>query len=115
MEKKTAKQQGSNSSESPIIEGYRIVERLGKGSFGSVYKAEKNGKTYALKMISKSYMKDRPFLRKYIEHETDSMKSINCVNCVRLFDYFETNLAHFFVLEFCAEGNLFNLLHSKNG
>ncbi|KAL4427230.1 hypothetical protein ABPG74_022317 [Tetrahymena malaccensis] len=87
-------EQGQNKE--PIIEGYQIVERLGKGSFGSVYKAEKDGKIYALKMISKSYMKDRPFLRKYIQNEIESMKSINCVNCVKLYDYFETNLAHFF-------------------
>ncbi|KAL4467266.1 hypothetical protein ABPG72_010073 [Tetrahymena utriculariae] len=115
MDQKQGKGSEQGTSKEPIIEGYQIVERLGKGSFGSVYKAEKEGKTYALKMISKSYMKDRPFLRKYIQNEIESMKSINCVNCVKLYDYFETNLAHFFVMEYCAEGNLFNLLHSKNG
>ena len=36
------------------INGYKIGAFLGNGTFGSVYKAEKDGKTYAMKLILES-------------------------------------------------------------
>jgi serine/threonine protein kinase len=38
------------------LEDFRIIESIGKGSYGKVYVAEKNRKKYAIKELSKDYI-----------------------------------------------------------
>lgn len=39
-----------------IVSGYTIIEFINDGGFGVVYKAEKNGKFYALKLFREAYV-----------------------------------------------------------
>ena len=38
------------------INGYKFLNFINKGGFGSVYKAEKNGVSYAVKVFEEEYV-----------------------------------------------------------
>ncbi len=42
-----------------LIKGYKILDELGEGSFGHVFKVEKKKKFYALKLLSKKEIIER--------------------------------------------------------
>lgn len=44
---------------------------------------EKTGRYCAVKAISKTHIKRKPFLKKYIDQEIDIMKKLNHPNIVR--------------------------------
>ncbi|WP_315817381.1 protein kinase domain-containing protein [Paraflavitalea speifideaquila] len=62
------------------LNGYTFIEFIGAGGFGSVYKASKNGKTFAIKVFREEYI-----LAEYkngsknnrIQQEIDIMKTVN--------------------------------------
>ena len=71
---------------------YEIIKSIGKGAFGEVVLArnstrlsmsESTDVLYAVKIISKSHVKKKPFLQKYIDQEIDIMKKLNHPNIVR--------------------------------
>ena len=75
----------SPPGEGGIIGGYKILEMIGKGGFGSVYKVEKiNDKSqYAMKMV-----KLEPDQIKFIdEHPYESYKAINEIKIWKKFDH----------------------------
>lgn len=69
------------------INGYTTKQEwfLGKGSFGSVYKAEKDGKFYAIKIFQTEYLqteyKDR------LDREIKAIQKISHPNVVKLHDF----------------------------
>jgi eukaryotic-like serine/threonine-protein kinase len=93
------------------INGYTFIEFIGSGSFGSVYKAEKNGETYAIKAFRESYI-----LQEYqvnggnnrIQREVDIMKSVEHTFLIKYIDDFKDLdmdvPSYFLVMEF-AQGN----------
>jgi serine/threonine protein kinase len=71
---------------------YEIIKSIGKGAFGEVVLArnstrlsmsESTDVLYAVKIISKSHVKKKPFLQKYIDQEIEIMKKLNHPNIVR--------------------------------
>ena len=94
-----------------IIHGYSFIEFLDSGNFGSVYKATKDGETYAIKIFREDYV-----LTQYREHgennrikrEIEIMKSVNHQYLIKYIDDFkEDNMgvsSYFLVMEF-AEGD----------
>lgn len=93
-----------------ILNGYRFLDFIGAGSFGSVYKAEKNGQTYAIKVFREDYV-----LQEYrekgennrIHREIEIMKSVNHPHLIKYVDDFKADdlnvSSYFLVMEF-AEG-----------
>ncbi len=83
-----------------IINGYKFVEFIGEGGFGSVYKVVKESKEYAIKVFREAYVLsefrksddnritreikvmqkiNHPFLVKYIEHFLDDVLNVKQV------------------------------------
>jgi eukaryotic-like serine/threonine-protein kinase len=93
-----------------ILNGYQFIEFIGSGSFGSVYKAQKDGVTYAIKAFREDYV-----LQEYrqkgeknrIHREIEIMKSVDHPYLVKYVDDFQAvdlNVpSYFLVMEF-AEG-----------
>ncbi len=102
-----------------VINGYKVLEFINDGGFGVVYKAEKAGKFYALKLFREAYV-----LKEYrrgddnrIQREIDIIKSVHHDNLVTYVDNFvvevDSSPHHFLVMEFIDGTNLRGILEAK--
>jgi serine/threonine-protein kinase len=102
------------------IHGYRITDFMGSGGFGSVYKAEKKGRNYAIKIFREEYV-----LKEFrengtqnrIEREIAVMKSVNHPNLVQYVDDFKGHVlndpSYFLVMEFVDGRTLQTFIEEK--
>lgn len=102
------------------INGFKIIEFINDGGFGVVYKAEKGGEFYAMKLFREAYV-----LREYrkrddnrIQREIDIIKSVKHENLVNYIDNFIIDIDgsphHFLVMEFIDGTNLRAILEKKD-
>ena len=101
------------------IKNSNNLKKLGKGSFGFVFKLEYKGKEYAIKKIPKSkidYVSDielREYMISALENEIEILKKMSeFENSVKFFYYFKEEKEHIIVLEFC-DSDLKKLLDEK--
>ena len=82
---------------------YKIIKKIGEGSYGIVYKAEdsKTNNLVAIKQISKSKINDNTYLYEALQKEIEIMRLISHENSVKLIDYFETEEKYNLVMELC--------------
>lgn len=112
----------STDSTNPVInEGeaidfscFAIMEEIGSGSFGIVYKVTKinDGKIFAMKSLSKATLQKQKQL-KYAISECKIMKQLNHPFIVPLYYAFQTPKYLYLILELCPNGDLFDLLEKK--
>jgi protein-serine/threonine kinase len=84
------------------IESFKILELLGKGSFGEVYLVEllTNNKKYAMKVLNKNKILSQNIVR-YVVTERNVLSNIKHPFIVRLFYAFQTNEFLYLILEYC--------------
>jgi len=89
------------------IAGYEILEELGKGGMGIVYKARqiKANRLVALKMIKAGEEAD-PEERARFRTEAEAVARLQHPNIVQVFDVAEHDGVPYFSLEFCPGGSL---------
>ena len=102
------------------LNGYKFIDFIGSGGFGSVYKAEKEGISYAIKIFREDYV-----LKEYQEHgddnrirrEIDIMKIANHPYLVKYIDDFRAvNVgvpSYFLVMEFAPGLTLRKIIEGK--
>jgi eukaryotic-like serine/threonine-protein kinase len=102
------------------IYGYTFTEFIGAGGFGSVYKADKDGNTYAIKVFREEYI-----LQEYkqigqnnrIQREIDIMKTVSHPFLVKYVDDFKGNdlnvPSYFLVMEYAEGETLQKLIKNK--
>ena len=90
-------------------DNYIVLERIGEGSFGKVYKGRRKhtGQTVALKFIGKHGKSERDL--RNLRQEIAILSALDHENVVKMFDYFETEREFCVVTEF-ARGELFEIL-----
>ena len=95
------------------IKHYRLLDKIGKGSFSTVYSGYDTLKkeSVAIKKIKLQGLKPR--LLKYFENEIEIMKSCDHVNIIRLYDVIRSKKYIFLILEYCSKGDLSKHLHHK--
>ena len=94
-----------------LLGSYRMVDVVGEGSFGQVWKARKVGalQTVAIKLIPKAGKKEKEI--QGLRQEIDILKTLRHENIIQMLDAFETPSDFCVVTEF-AQGELFEILES---
>jgi serine/threonine protein kinase len=91
------------------MENYVVLEHIGEGSFGKVYKARRKntGFTVAMKFINKHNKSEKDI--KNLRQEIGILRTLNHENIILMFDAFETEREFCVVTEY-AQGELFDIL-----
>jgi len=91
------------------MEKYLVLEHIGEGSFGKVYKARRKntGFTVAMKFITKHGKSEKDL--KNLRQEIGILRKLNHENIILMFDAFETDREFCVVTEY-AQGELFDIL-----
>ena len=99
----------------PKITDFQICKELGAGSFGHVYLVtHKTTKAqYAIKAIDKRN-KENQSEKPYFRREIEVMYKIHHPNVVKLYGHFEDNNYCYFIMEYIAKGNIYNLIPHDN-
>ena len=90
-----------------------MTHRIGKGAFSTVFKAEKDGKIYALKQMSKDELLYRDQL-KYSLTELNVLRRCQaCPFIIPLYYAFQTEGYLYLALKYLTCGNLQELLDER--
>ncbi len=93
------------------IPGYKIIEKIGHGGMGTVYKARQLSmdRVVALKVLSEKYSTNREFVDRFIR-EARAAGRLNHPNVIHVHDVSKVNQLHFFSMEFVDGFSLKELL-----
>ncbi len=91
---------------------YEIIEKLGKGGMGSVYRVEdtKLGQEVALKLIKPEIAKDKKSIERF-RNELKLARTIRHKNVCGMFDLGEAEGAHFITMEYMRGEDLKSFIH----
>ncbi|MCH3993813.1 MAG: serine/threonine protein kinase [Prevotella sp.] len=88
------------------IEGYSLVKEIGRGGMGVVWQAEKNGRTYAIKMCTGT---DENSKRRFLR-EFRLMKTIKSPYVVKAYSYGTLDDGTLYIIEEFAQNSLCKLV-----
>ncbi|BES94860.1 MIT (microtubule interacting and transport) domain [Nesidiocoris tenuis] len=103
----------SINEKQPQVEGYRILERIGSGSYSVVYKARHvdSGEEVAVKCILKCNLS--PTGRDNIINEIQIMKMLMDPHILSMIDFQYDEWYIYLILEFCSGGDLSSFIKSR--
>ncbi len=98
----------------PHIAGYRILEELGRGGMGIVYRAEQTSlhREVALKVLSRELTKDPAFVARFVA-EARAAAKLQHPNVVQVFDIDHDGETYFITMELMREGSLEDVLKQQ--
>jgi serine/threonine protein kinase len=96
---------------------YFIEKELGEGGFGSVYKARKENRSFAIKLnrIWELFPADREEIKKRIVQEFEISHTIRSAHIVKAYSLDELHENPILVMDYCAGGSLRNKIEATPG
>ncbi len=96
-----------------LFPNYEILEMIGRGGMGVVYKAQQTAldRVVAIKLLPLEVSANSAFAERF-EREAKTLAKLNHPNIVAVYDFGKTSGGHlFFVMEFIHGTNLWHLIH----
>ncbi|MGZ5151386.1 MAG: protein kinase domain-containing protein [Burkholderiales bacterium] len=95
-----------------VINGYRMLEKIGSGGMSTVYLAERaaDGLRLVMKIMDGKFADDREFLMRFIQ-EYGLLSKIDCPQVVRIHDQGVTDRHVYIAMEHFAGGDLRARIH----
>lgn len=90
------------------VGNYTMFRELGKGQFGVVYLAKKNGTEdlYAVKQMNRHKIENNDILSGLLKTEVSVMHNIKHPNILHLFEFMESSNSYYLVIDYCDSGDL---------
>ncbi len=106
----------SADAASADLGSYRLLERLGEGGMGAVYRAvhRKLGRAVAIKVLQKELTSDRGMINRFF-HEARAANTIRHENVIEVYDFVEDGENVYFVMELLRGRDLHDTLHRNGG
>src|SRR5437867_5541349 len=98
-----------------LIDSYRVIDYVGGGGFGSVFKAEDTktpGRIVAIKELHKKHTRSAVIKQRFFQ-EAVAMARLDHPNLPRLFTFGEDNGSYFLVMEFISGKLLGDEIHDN--
>ena len=107
------KNSDAQSSSLPKIAAYELLQKMGEGGMGSVYKAKhaSNGRIVALKLLDAELSKDQEFITRFLREARNVAKLKRHENIVEAYDFGESNGRYYFAMEFVDGRSLAEILY----
>ncbi len=102
------------------INGYCFLEVVGSGSFGTVYKVQKDDNIFAAKVFAESFvLSEYKNDRNRITNEIDALKIVDSENLVKYYDDFEYTLesglnTHIIIMEYVTGKKITDIIDEIN-
>ncbi|MDO4244691.1 MAG: protein kinase [Deinococcus sp.] len=105
---------GAGTASDVFFQDYEVLERVGIGGMGSVYRAKRrqDGKIVALKVPQEKYLADAKFVKRFYR-EAEVLKRFTHPNIVRVYDYRMQAPEHYIAMEFLDGESLEDLLERR--
>lgn len=106
--------QGGRGLIGKTVGGYRIIERVGRGGMGTVYKANQVSlnRNVALKILSPKVAGDPAFVAKF-KREAQAAGRLNHPNIVQCYDVGSEGGLHYYSMEFIENGSVQDLVRKQ--
>jgi serine/threonine protein kinase/pSer/pThr/pTyr-binding forkhead associated (FHA) protein len=114
-DEKVARKEPAAPSEIKKIGKYEVIKLLGKGGFGSVWKAQApDGQPVAIKVLNPDVVEDERAVRKFY-HEAINLSKMDHPNICRFIDFFPHEGNPAIIMDFVQGTNLRDMLGSQKG
>jgi serine/threonine protein kinase/DNA-binding response OmpR family regulator len=97
-----------------VIGNYEVLDRLGAGGMGTVFKARhrRMKRVVALKVLSQSLSRDDTFVQRF-QREVETIARLTHPNIVMAYDADECEAGHFLVMEYVSGQDLASLVQRQ--